>query len=213
MTTKAGQGARIFLTDDHPAVQDGLALLLAQDRHVVCGVAASREEVRERLAGARAELLLLDLALCGESGLDILRDVSGLDLPVLVYSMHEDAATVRRALDGGALGYVSKREPSAVLLEAVRQVLDGSRYVSPRAAANLDDAGDSSGLSRALSEREQQILVLLAGGETNSDIAATLGVSVRTVETYFSRMLFKLDMEGMKALRKYALQMGRLSER
>lgn len=205
-------GARIFLADDHPAVLDGLKLLLAQDRHTICGEATCRAEMLERIDASTADIALVDLALCGESGLDLLPELLVRDIPVLVYSMHEDADTLRRALDRGASGYVTKRETSAVLLEAVRRVLGGERYLSPRIAASFGvEALNNTGQSGPLSEREQQILDLLASGETNADIAATLGVSGRTVETYCSRILVKLSLDGMKALRKYVIQRARSS--
>lgn len=200
------QGIRIFLVDDHPAVLDGLTLLLAQDRHVICGSATTRAEALERIAPSGADLVLVDLALCGESGLDLLPDISALELPVLVYSMHEDQATISRALEKGASGYVTKRETSVELLEAVRRIHAGERHISPRAAASLDTRE-----AQPLSERERQILNLMAQGETNAEIAACLDVSVRTVESYCARIIDKLGLGGMKALRKHALTLARMA--
>lgn len=208
MTPPTAASARIFLTDDHPAVLDGLSMLLALERHTICGVASSRAELLERLDGSGADIVLVDLGLCDESGLDLIPELCGRGLPALVYTMHEDGSTVRRALERGASGYVTKRETSAVLLAAVAQVLQGERFISPRAAASLQGCAETApdAPARSLSEREQQILALLARGETNADIAATLQVGVRTVETYYSRMVDKLNLDGMKALRKYAIQ-------
>jgi DNA-binding NarL/FixJ family response regulator len=212
MTPPTGQGARIFLADDHPAVLEGLALLLAQEHHLVCGEATNQAEVLERLDASAPDIALVDLALCGESGLDIIPLMQDRGIPVLVYSMHEDQVTLKRALKCGALGFVTKREPSAVLLEGVRKVLAGESYLSPRVAACFGaETADSLGQGGPLSEREQQILDLLARGEANADIAATLGVSGRTVETYCSRILIKLSLDGMKALRKYAIQLAQTS--
>lgn len=205
MTSPTALGARIFLTDDHPAVLDGLSMLLALEGHTICGVAPSRAEAMERIGGSGADVVLVDLGLCDESGLDLIPDVCGLGLPALVYTMHEDGSTVRRALERGASGYVTKREPSAVLLAAVRGVLQGERFISPRAKASLQGCVETAP-ARSLSEREQQILALLARGETNAEIAAALQVGVRTVETYYSRMVDKLNLDGMKALRKHAIQ-------
>jgi len=206
MTANHTKSARIFLADDHPAIIDGLKLLLSQDRHTICGEATCRAEVLERLESSAAEVALLDLALCGESGLDLIPYMVERGVPVLVYSMHEDAATLERALACGASGYVTKRETFAVLLEGVRRVLAGERYISARAAANLEadpQPPAATGKAGPLSEREQQILELLAKGESNAEIAAELNVSIRTVETYFSRILNKLSLDGMRALRKY----------
>ena len=212
MTITPAKGARIFLADDHPAVLEGLALLLAQARHCICGEARCRAEVLERIDASKPDIALVDLTLCGESGLDLIPDLLTRGIPVLIYSMHEDAATVKRALDHGVHGYVTKREPSAVLLEAVQRVLCGERYISPRAAASQDagaQAYDEASLTGPLSKREQQTMTLLADGESNTEIAAALNVSVRTVETYYTRICIKLSLDGMKALRKYVTQMHR----
>lgn len=223
-------GARIFLVDDHPAVLDGLSLLLAQDSHTVCAEAKTHAEALERMADSAADLALVDLALCGESGLELIPAFRACRIPVLVYSMHEDPGSLRRALEHGASGYVTKREPSSVLLGAVRAVLAGERFVSPRMAEAYDASAQAAPAvqprpeaqaptdtlapeppPQALSERESQILELLSLGESNAEIAATLQVSVRTVETYCARMLVKLSLDGMKALRKHAIQMRKPS--
>jgi DNA-binding NarL/FixJ family response regulator len=199
----------ILIVDDHPAVREGLALLLAQDRHTVCGEASCRNELLALLDSVRPGLALLDLSLDRESGLICIPDLLSRDIPVIVYSMHEDAKIVKRALDHGAHGFVSKREVSVTLLEAIQDVLGGDFYLSPRVAANLEAEGnlvDNPVDPPQFSEREREVLVLLAKGETNAEIASRFDVSVRTVETYFSRIQIKLDLSGMKALRKYALR-------
>lgn len=208
MTEGPYAGARVFLADDHPAVREGLTLRLMQERFEVCGEAGSRAEVLASIDGSGADIALVDLTLCEESGLDLIPDLRGRGIAVVVYSMHEDADTVYRALAQGAASYVTKRENSAVLVEAVRRTLAGERYVSPRIAAALDAARElerQSGRPAALSERERQTMELLARGESNVDIARALGVSVRTVESYCARILVKLGLDGMKALRKYAI--------
>ncbi|PKN07954.1 MAG: DNA-binding response regulator [Deltaproteobacteria bacterium HGW-Deltaproteobacteria-8] len=212
MTRNHAIAARIFLADDHPAVLDGLALLFAQARHTICGAARSREEMLERIDASEPDIALVDLTLCGESGLDLIPEILARSIPVLVYSMHEDTATVKRALDHGVHGYVTKREASSVLLEAVQRILDGGRFISPRATASQEAPGqthEQGSSSEPLSNRERQTLTLLANGESNAEIAALLQVSIRTVETYFSRISTKLSLEGMKELRRYAFKMYR----
>ena len=204
-----GTGVSILIVDDHPAVREGLALLLGQDQHVVCGEAASREELLPLLDSISPDLALVDLSLGDESGLACLPDLLSRNCPSIVYSMHEDARVVKRALEHGANGFVSKRETSTVLLEAIQTVLGGEQYLAPRIAEKLEADGglaDTPEPLPQLSEREREILVLLAKGETNADIASTFDVSIRTVETYYSRIQVKLDLKGMKALRKYALR-------
>ena len=209
MTTHPEKGGRIFLADDHPAVREGLTLRLLQEGFVVCGEAENRASLLAGIDASRADIALVDLTLCEENGLDLIADLRARDIPVLVYSMHEDADTVRLALDRGACGYVAKRETSAVLLDGVRCVLAGQHYLSPRVAAALAASPPqepAAGLAVALSDREGQILTRLSLGEGNIEIASALGVSVRTVESYYARILVKLHLDGMKALRKYAIR-------
>lgn len=202
-------GTRVFLVDDHPAVRQGLALLLAQDAYVVCGEAENRAELLARIDAVGAEVALVDLSLGGESGLDLIGDLRSRDIPVLVYSMHEDCGAIERAFHRGAVGYVTKREVSAVLLEALGEVLAGRRYASPRAARSLANriisGGDGVG-EEPLSQREEQILSRLGRGESNVEIAGALHIGVRTVETYYARIIGKLGLGGMKELRKYAIK-------
>jgi DNA-binding NarL/FixJ family response regulator len=121
--------------------------------------------------------------------------------------MHEDVVTLRRTLEAGATGYVSKRESAPILLEAVKKILAGEQYLSPLVALNLETSSFAQ-TQHALSEREQQILALLTKGETNAEIAESLEISIRTVESYYTRMISKLDLQGMKELRKYAIAEG-----
>ncbi len=213
MINDSGQGVRIFLADDHPAVLDGLSTVFAGNGHVVCGVAVSIQEALDTIDGCKADIAVVDLSLCGESGLDLIALLKERNIPVLVYSMHEDSSTLQRALDQGAAGYVAKREASDVLLEAVRQVLEGKQYISPRVAANFDPDSSVAGTTwntGNYTEREKQIIALLGQGEQTIEIAERLGISVRTVETHCSRIIIKLNLDGMKALRKYAISESRL---
>lgn len=201
------RGMRIFLVDDHPSILDALQTIFMRNNHEV-GTATSLEKTEEALATFGPDLVVVDLSLCGESGLDLIAPLVERDVPVLIYSMHEDAATLRRALQAGASGYVSKREPMSVLLEAVDHIFASKQYISPLVSLNLESSFFTQP-QHALSERERQILALLAKGETNAEIAESLNISIRTVESYFTRMISKLDLPGMKDLRKYAIADGR----
>ena len=208
MTAHPATPGRVFLADDHPAVREGLTLRLLQEGFVVCGEAENRATLLAGIDASRADIALVDLTLCDENGLDLIADLRVRNIPVLVYSMHEDAETVRLALERGASGYVAKRETSAVLVDGVRRTLAGERFLSPRVAAALAASpaqAAAAGPAGGLSDRERQTLALLAQGEGNVEVAAALGVSVRTVESYCARILVKLDLDGMKALRKYAI--------
>lgn len=207
-------GASILLIEDHPAVRMGLSLLFSRDRHWICGEAGNRKELTTALSllePDRPELAVLDLSLGGEDGLDLIDLLCVRDIPVLIYSMHEDESTVKRALAQGALGYVCKRESSAALLTAVRDVLAGKRHISRLALQNFTDQAVGSPQAPAaspngLSEREQQIVDLLGQGDRVQEIADKLSISIRTVETHCARAIEKLNLNGMKELRRHAIQ-------
>lgn len=200
-------GVEILIVDDHPAVREGLSLLLTQGGHRICAEASNRTETLAQLSSTKPDIALVDLSLNKESGLDIVPDLLACDIPVLIYSMHEDYEVIQRALDRGARGYVTKRETTKVLLEAIETILAGNIYLSLHAKACFVDK-EVNVFSRrdSLSQREYQVMSLLAEGNTNGEIADTLGVSVRTVETYFARINQKLGLQGVKELRKYAIQ-------
>ncbi|MDK9716484.1 MAG: response regulator transcription factor [Trichlorobacter sp.] len=200
------QAGNIFLIDDHPAVRKGLTLLLTQEAHTICGEAGNVADTFQQIGGSGAEIALLDLSLGDESGLDLIQDICALDIGVLIYSMHEDADTIQKARDTGALGYVSKREPEELLLLAVTELLAGRPYLSPRIAQAMADSRSFTRPEVLLSEREQQLLGMLGQGDTNPDMAAAFGISGRTIETYFARIITKLNLEGMKDLRRFAIK-------
>lgn len=201
--------ASILIVDDHPAVREGLGLLLAKGKHTVCGEAACRSEVVTLLESTRPDIVLLDISLGEESGLECIQDLRAHDVLVLVYTMHGNTSIVKRALRRGACGFVTKCETSAVLLDAIQTVLKNELYLSPRIAESFEEENElieDSVQFPPFSDREREILILLAQGETNNEIAAQFGVSVRTVETYCYRIQDKLDLGGMKALRKFAIR-------
>lgn len=203
----AGKAARIFIVDDHPVVRQGLRLLFTHASHIVCGEAESRASTLGRLGSAGADIAVLDISLGDGSGLDLIEGIRATGCAVLVYSMHENAATIERALGAGANGYVSKRENEDILLQAIADLLAGRRHISPLVRQNLTQRPEP-GLAKKqiLSERESTILAHLGQGDSNAEIASTLSISVRTVETYCARLVAKLELEGMRALRHYAIR-------
>lgn len=203
----AQSSVRVVLVDDHLAMRQGLALLLSQEGLQVCGEAANRAETISSVEAGRPDIVLMDISLGEESGLDLIADVVDRDAKVLCYSMFEDAATIRKALHAGALGYVTKREMADCLLAAVASVLAGNRHLSPVAAQSLSaDCPDQPVQTPVLSRREQQIVALIGRGLPNMEIAATLNISIKTVEAYCSRIMDKLDLHGMREIRQYAIR-------
>ena len=212
------EGASILLIEDHPTVRMGLSMLLARDHHWICGEAGNRRELLTALSllePDRADLALLDLSLGSESGLELIADLHKKNIPVLVYSMHEDEAHIRQSFAKGAQGFVCKRETSGDLLAAVREVLAGNRHLSPLAAQNFSkgriDLPQSPG-DKVLTDREQQIVTLLGQGHSNQEIANKLFISVRTLETHGARAIEKLNLGGMRDLRRFAITKQRNEE-
>jgi DNA-binding NarL/FixJ family response regulator len=199
---------RVLLVDDHPAVREGLALLLAPAAIDVCAEAGGRAEALVRVKERRPDVAIVDLSLNGEDGLELIADLHKLAVPVLVYSMHNDAARVASALASGALGYVTKKASHGVLVQGIREVAAGRRFLSPAAAAALADCVTRPSAEDAvqkLSPHERKVYELLGQGQDILDIAATLHVSHHTVESYYGRILVKLNLNGMYELRRHAI--------
>jgi two-component system, NarL family, invasion response regulator UvrY len=206
---RGGSGApvRLFMVDDHPGVREGLRLLLEQHGFVICGEAEDITTTLTAISAAAPDLVMVDLSLGNESGLTLLRAVARLlpGVPLLVYSMHEDAFHVQQALAAGALGYVTKREISSLLIRAIEELLAGRRYSSPRAQQALEALPAERREAQPLSPRELLVYELLGEGYSTRAIAEELGVSRRTVDSYFVRILEKVDSPGVEALRRRAV--------
>jgi DNA-binding NarL/FixJ family response regulator len=203
---------RILLVDDHPAVREGLALLLAPEGMEVCAEAAGRDEALLRLKTCHPDLAIVDLSLEREDGTTLIADLHQRQVPVLVYSMHNDARHVEGAFAAGALGYVTKREFHGVLVQAIREVAAGREYVSPAAAIALAERAKKPPADdpcRHLSPQEREVYELLGSGEGTYEISAALKISTRTVESYYARILVKLGLNGMYELRHHAINYAR----
>lgn len=206
MSAEQSPVARVFLIDDHFAMRNGLTLLLTKFGYAVCGEAENREETLARIESAQAEVALVDLTLGEESGLDLIDALRAQNVAVIIYSMHEDRKTIERSFSCGASGYVTKREVADVLLAALGEVLAGRRYASPRATKSLASQFlvSDEDAEAALSQREEQIIAMLAQAETSDEIAKALHISIHTVKTYYARIIEKFGVDGMKGLRKLA---------
>lgn len=198
---------RFLLIDDHPAVRQGLNLLLESNGYSPGVEAGTRADAKECLEQATFDFALLDLSLADGSGLDLLVDLAEHGVRTLIYSMHEDPGTIDRALRCGANGYVTKREDPVVLLEGIEGVLRGERFVSDRAGLSLDETADAQATDPLflLSDQERAIFSAMAYGVSNMEVAENLGISPRTVETYLTRMVTKLGLANVRTLRKFAI--------
>ena len=203
---------RILLADDHAIIRDGLRQIFAETGDLqVAGEAASGHEVLARVREADWDILLLDLSMPGKSGLELIKQIKTEKprLPILVLSMHEPEQYAQRALRAGAAGYLNKDSAAAELVEAVRRVAAGGRYISAALAQLL---AEQIGMDAArepherLSGREFQVFRLLAAGSTVGEIAERLHLSVNTVSTYRSRVLEKLGAANNAELMRYAAE-------
>jgi len=208
---------RILIADDHGVVAEGLKHLIEaqQDMQVVAIVGDGREAVR-MAKETEPDVVLMDLSMPELNGADATRailDGEGKSR-VIVLSMYAEREYVRRALKAGAAGYVVKRSAAKEVVEAIRAVHAGQRYLSPRVAdVVIDDyAGDGKGdLLEKLSAREREVLQLLAEGRTGAEIATRLSLSQKTVETYRARLVEKLGIRDVAGLVKFAIQRGLVS--
>jgi len=205
---------RIFVVDDHPIMRDGISQLIDQQADLeVCGEASSAQEALGNLAAADPDLLLVDISLAGMDGIELIKIVRKREprLPMLVLSMHEEALYAERAVRAGARGYVMKHASSETLLTAIRRVLDGKIALSPAMTDTLlekmipdGQAGDQSPIAR-LSDRELEIFKMIGHGLRPQRIAEELKVSVKTVETYYSRIKQKLGIRDASELLQKAI--------
>lgn len=199
---------RILLVDDHPAVREGLALLVSAENMLVAGEADRRTDAIELADASRPDLAIVDLSLDGEDGLVLVGDLKRRGVPVLVYSMHGDAQHVEAAFAAGALGYVTKSEFRGVLVEAIRAVAASRRFVSPKAAVALTErfaATHGEDALGNLSTQEREVHRLIGRGEGAHQIAVAMGISTHTVESYCARIQLKLGLAGMYELRHHAI--------
>jgi len=203
---------RVILCDDHAVMRRGIRDTLADSHDIeVVAEAGSYSEVRDALRNTPCDVLVLDLSLPGRGGLEVLASLkdTGLQVAVLIVSMYPEDQYAIRSLRAGAQGYVNKAGDPAELVEAVRTVALGKKYVSPAVAQMLVDnlhAPTSEVLHASLSEREMQTLLKIASGKRLSDIATELMLSPKTVSVYRSRVLEKLKLSNNAELTVYAIR-------
>jgi len=209
---------RVLIVDDHAVVRSGLRLLLERedDIEVVAEAGTADEGVRAaRLE--KPDVILLDVVMPGRSGLEATSEMleASKGARILVLSMQDDPTYVREAFAGGASGYMLKEAADAELVQAIREVAAGGRYVHPTLGARLAQAEVEAARREAddpLSDREREVLRLLALGHTNQEIAKQLYISVRTAETHRAHIMQKLGLGTRAELVRYALANGMLDE-
>jgi DNA-binding NarL/FixJ family response regulator len=205
---------KVLVADDHAVVRRGLRQILAETSDIlVGGEAESTSEVLALLRHGRFDAVVLDLHLKGQSGLELLADLRREfpSLPVLILTMYPEEQYAIRAVRAGAAGFLTKESAPDKLIEAVRKVAAGGRYVSAALAEKLAAfvaKGAGGAPHEVLSNREFQILRLIASGRTVSEIAMQLSLSVKTVSTHRARILAKMNMRTSAELTHYAVKNG-----
>ena len=203
---------QVLLVDDHALVREGLRHILEECGGIrVSGEAATGEEAVERLKSIPCNLVIMDISMPGRGGLDAIKAIHAIEpgTPVLVLSMHPEEQYALRALRAGASGYIMKEKPTADLIAAVRKVASGGTYVTTslaEALANSVGPGGTSGLHEALSNREDQVLRLIAAGKSLKVIALEFRLSVKTISTYRRRLLRKMKMKTTAEIVRYAVE-------
>jgi two-component system invasion response regulator UvrY len=206
---------RILLVDDHPVVRHGIrTILMDRLKGSVVGEASDAEEALAQVNASQWDVVVADISLPGMSGIDLIKQLHRVKpgLPTLVVSMHPAAQFARRALGAGAIGYLTKDSSPEEFVKAIEDARRGRRYLGRDAGDVLLNwtAKSIATPHDSLSDREYQVLRLLGSGQTASDIARDLGLSVKTVSTYRTRVLEKLGMRTSAELMRYAIENGLL---
>lgn len=208
---------QVLVVDDHAVVRSGLRLLLdAEPDLTVVGEAGNGEDAVAQSQALEPDVVLMDVVMPGESGIEATRRLLSErpETKVLILSMQDDSHYVREAFEAGASGYVLKEAADKEVVQAVREVASGGRYVHPQLGARLLQLATAESArveSDPLSERERDVLKLLAHGHTNREVARQLSLSVRTVETHRAHIMRKLRLRSRAELVEYALEQGLLA--
>ncbi len=203
---------KVLIVDDHTIFRSGLRMILeATEKMVVAAEAGSGREALEKAREVEPDIVLLDISLPDENGFNILKKLRSEreSLSVLILTMHPEEVFAVRFLKAGAAGYLTKKEAPNELVAAIDKVLDGGKYVSHSLADMLaDQIGTSARKAHhdSLSDREYQVMCMIASGMTLNEIAGNLTVSINTVNSYRSRIIDKLNLENTAELIRYAVR-------
>lgn len=203
---------KILIADDHAIVREGLKQILSESSDlVVVAEASTGQEVLDKIGKDDLDLVVLDIAMPGRGGLDILKEIKSLKpkLSVLVLSMYPEEQYAVRVLKSGASGYLTKESAPVELVKAIRQISQGKKYISPslaeKLAVDLEISPDRPP-HETLSDREYQVMCMIASGKTLKEIADGLSLSIKTISTYRSRILEKMNMRTNAEVTHYAIK-------
>jgi two-component system, NarL family, invasion response regulator UvrY len=209
---------KILIVDDHAIFRQGLRRIVEDTPDIaIVGEAETAQEALDLSRKEYCDVMVLDLTLPDRSGLDVLKELKQEQprLPILVLTMHSEDQFAVRVLKAGAAGYLNKRGAPEELIDAIKKVYRGGKYVSPHLAEKLVyelDTNSEKALHEKLSDREYQVLRLIGSGKTIGEIAVALSLSVTTISTYRARILEKTGMKTSAELTRYAIENGLIDE-
>jgi DNA-binding NarL/FixJ family response regulator len=209
------QSKRIVIVDDHPVLRKGLGRIInSNDGFVVCGEAGEANEGMALIRREKPDLVIADIGLPGASGIELTKNIRTEfpDMPVLILSMHEESLYALRALRAGAAGYIVKQEAIEKIADALREVLNGRRYLSPAISQQLSTSSEAQAGTRSatpiaeLTDRELEVLELIGKGREVREIAEQLRLSPKTVETHRTHIKEKLKLKNARGVARFAVQ-------
>lgn len=207
-----GRPLRMLIVDDHPMMRIGLRQTLSSEftDAIVCE-ASNAQEALQKTMDEQWDMMLLDVSMPGRSGLDALKELKQVDpkLPILIMSVHPEEQFAIRVMQRGAAGYLTKETAGLELVDAVKRVLSGGKYIRASVAEKLAAhlcRGTDAPLHASLSDREYQVMCMLSLGKTVKEIAGELSLSIKTISTYRTRILSKMSIKNNSELMRYAVE-------
>ena len=203
---------RILIVDDHAIVRHGLKKILTEDNaKYIFGEAGNSAEALDIVRKQKWDIVVMDVTMPGRSGLEVLKELKKMQkhLPVLILSVHPEDQYAIRALRGGASGYITKASAPEELVKAIHKILKGEKYISADLARKIPfylDPENEKPPHERLSDREYQVLCMIASGKTSKEIGEELSLSVKSISTYRSRILEKFGLKSNAELIHYAIQ-------
>jgi DNA-binding NarL/FixJ family response regulator len=207
---------RIYIVDDHPLVRQGLSQVINSEADMeICGEAEDAPQAMKGVGPADPDVIIVDISLRGNNGLELIKNLKAIheNIPVLVFSMHDESIYAQRALRAGAKAYVMKKESPTKVVEAIRSIIKGEIYVSPSVADQVlqqivngpNNATSTSPIDR-LTDRELEVVQLVGRGLSSREIAESLNLSVKTIESHRAHVKEKLNLRNATELVQFSVQ-------